>query len=409
MIQQGLNKVCGVYSIQNRDSGKRYVGSSIKVGERFVAHISDGRKNSRSCIHRAIREYGVDAFDFTLIESCDKTVLRVREKHWIEHFDSCSVNGFNSHPDPTNLHDCLGGKQSNVTIDRRVAVLRGKKRDATAREHIRLGRLKSAAETPVSEETRRKLSIASSGRRHSTESIAKILATKLARYVPDGISPEARAKIHIAKIGHTVSEATRAKLRKSLTGKTRILSPEHIEQLRANGRKRTGIPLTDAHRASLREAKRITRMFRNADYIQFMWLLPFRHQLASPPVEERRFNPDNIPNNTNVTYWDMPICTGRSRIVKTTRTCSPESNEKRRFAMLGFKHSPESVAKAVEARKKTMAIKYPHGYRMSKEARVKISEGNIGKTQSLAARLKMSITKQAIRHKRLGIQTTLVA
>lgn len=283
MIQENLNKVCGVYSILHRDSGKRYVGSSAKIGQRFTSHINDGRKQSRSCIHRAIREYGADAFDFTLIEACDKDVLRVREKHWIEHFNSCSVDhGFNSHPDPTNLHDCIGHKQSAVTIERRTVKLRGKKRSPEI--CAKIASATRVAIKPLTEEQRLKISAAHKGRTWPKSRNDKILATKYLRYGPLGISPEAAAKISAAKMGHLVTEETRRKISTANLGKKRAAFSEETKAKMSACR--MGIKLTDAHRAALSAAKTRSRFVRHADYIQFMWMLPFPLLLKAPPSKQ---------------------------------------------------------------------------------------------------------------------------
>jgi group I intron endonuclease len=336
MIQENLNKVCGVYSILHRDSGKRYVGSSAKIGQRFTSHINDGRKQSRSCIHRAIREYGADAFDFTLIEACDKDVLRVREKHWIEHFNSCSVDhGFNSHPDPTNLHDCIGHKQSDTTIARRVEKLRGKKRSPEI--CAKMAAATRAARKPMSEETRAKLK-ARIKPKHTPESIEKILATKRERYGVSMISPESRAKISAATLGHPVTEETRQKLREKLTG---IKHPPRSMESRLKASQRMkGVKWSDDVRRKIACKKKATRLYRNADYIQFMWLLPFPLQL--------------------------------------TYTRPPDA-----------KYSSDSRARAVASCKKTMAIRYPEGIRMSEETKKKIGDGNRGKTVSMETRIKI--------------------
>lgn len=40
-------------------------------------------------------KYGIDNFDFEIIEECDKSMLSEREKYWIQFYDSMVPNGYN--------------------------------------------------------------------------------------------------------------------------------------------------------------------------------------------------------------------------------------------------------------------------------------------------------------------------
>lgn len=64
---------CGVYEIVNTVNGKRYVGSSVNIEQRWSAHKSNLRRGRHHSIHlqRAWDKYGEHSFTFSVIYECD--------------------------------------------------------------------------------------------------------------------------------------------------------------------------------------------------------------------------------------------------------------------------------------------------------------------------------------------------
>jgi len=320
---RSVQRVCGVYGIQHTATKRWYVGSGWRIGERYSAHVAAAAKGDRACIHRVIREYGTAAFTLTLLEECDRPALRQREKHWIEQLNSCSVHGFNTIKDPTKIHDPAGKKQNAVTIERRAIALRGLKRSQDARDNIRRGRIEAVTKYPVTDETRAKLSAMSKGKKRKPESTARALATKLLRYGPTLTSPETSAKIAARNKGHIVTEETKLKISAAHKGrKYPPRTPEQIAKYAAAAAARVGVKLSPAHRMALRGPRgpmclspeererkrlrsignksrtgmkntpesnakrsashRVNRLYHAADYVQFMWQLPYRLLLQNP-------------------------------------------------------------------------------------------------------------------------------
>ena len=83
---------CGIYKIENLTNHKIYIGQSIEIEKRFVAH-----KNSKDnfAIHQAIQKYGIENFSFEIIEECSKEELDDKECFWISHFNSLVPFGYN--------------------------------------------------------------------------------------------------------------------------------------------------------------------------------------------------------------------------------------------------------------------------------------------------------------------------
>lgn len=85
----------GIYKIQNKVNNKVYIGQSIDIVRRFIRHKTQMRTNALQYpLYLDSKIYGLDNFDFSIIEECKVEELDEREKFWIKHYDSY-VNGYN--------------------------------------------------------------------------------------------------------------------------------------------------------------------------------------------------------------------------------------------------------------------------------------------------------------------------
>lgn len=97
----------GIYRILHRQSGKSYVGSAIDMQRRWQGHRRALRRRQHHCaaLQEDWNRYGERSFDFTVVEEIPHTEsaiemenqLRIREEHWIDHFNS-HRNGYNATP-----------------------------------------------------------------------------------------------------------------------------------------------------------------------------------------------------------------------------------------------------------------------------------------------------------------------
>jgi hypothetical protein len=83
----------GIYKITNKINNKSYIGLSTDIERRFLdhKHRKDGRNK---VLYRAFILYGIENFDFSIIELCSVEQLSEREKHWIAYYDTYN-NGYN--------------------------------------------------------------------------------------------------------------------------------------------------------------------------------------------------------------------------------------------------------------------------------------------------------------------------
>lgn len=87
----------GIYKITNLINNKIYIGQSVDCQRRWTEHKRSGHinptfsKNIRDYnvpIHCAIRKYGIENFQFEIIEKCISSQLDDKEQYWIKYYQS---------------------------------------------------------------------------------------------------------------------------------------------------------------------------------------------------------------------------------------------------------------------------------------------------------------------------------
>lgn len=76
---------CGIYKIQNKLNNKVYIGQSKNTQERWKHHKNS---NDNCSIHKAFKKYGIENFDFSIIEECEPSQLNEKEIYWINQYNS---------------------------------------------------------------------------------------------------------------------------------------------------------------------------------------------------------------------------------------------------------------------------------------------------------------------------------
>jgi len=113
-----------IYLVTNLTNGKRYVGQTTKsVRQRWVQHKSEARRGGTMPFHRAIRKYGPDRFEVTVLEECfDLNSLNSAEARWI------SV--LKSNIDEGSGYNCTSGGEGCIVSEatRKLASLQQKRR-----------------------------------------------------------------------------------------------------------------------------------------------------------------------------------------------------------------------------------------------------------------------------------------
>jgi predicted GIY-YIG superfamily endonuclease len=79
-----IPKVCGVYKIECLLTDDFYIGVSTNVRDRMYKHRKASGRGKQQNLYKLIQQYGWEAFDTTILEECDKSVMFERETYWIQ-------------------------------------------------------------------------------------------------------------------------------------------------------------------------------------------------------------------------------------------------------------------------------------------------------------------------------------
>lgn len=215
----------GIYQITNTANGKCYIGSSDHVRNRLLRHKSHLRNNTHHSkkLQNSWNAHGEDSFTFKPIIFCSVNDLVMYEQIAIDAFNAAGRDGFNVLPTAGST--------------------RGYKHIAEARANM------SKAQTGrvVSDEARRKLSLAHTGVKQTPENVEKRKAGQVGKlFWGDNearrqqiiernktrvITPEVREKMRLAKLGtkrkpHSEEVRARISLSNKLTYAAKHSAPE---------------------------------------------------------------------------------------------------------------------------------------------------------------------------------------
>lgn len=80
-----MRNVCGIYLIQNIVDNKIYIGQAEDIGLRWSTHLSllQAGKHPSKYLQQAVDEYGLENFTFTILCECSKEKLNELEQYYI--------------------------------------------------------------------------------------------------------------------------------------------------------------------------------------------------------------------------------------------------------------------------------------------------------------------------------------
>ena len=81
-----MNKICGIYKITNTITGDFYIGSSKDVKRRWATHKwpSVWKNHPNNQMYIDMQKYGLDKFDFQVLEEVEESFLKEAEQEFIE-------------------------------------------------------------------------------------------------------------------------------------------------------------------------------------------------------------------------------------------------------------------------------------------------------------------------------------
>jgi group I intron endonuclease len=78
----------GIYALVNRENGKRYIGQSRDIEDRWKQHFRELRQGKHYNVHlqRSFDLYSESAFETLVLEECNLVDLPLREQAWVDEF-----------------------------------------------------------------------------------------------------------------------------------------------------------------------------------------------------------------------------------------------------------------------------------------------------------------------------------
>jgi len=177
-----------IYKITNKINNKLYIGQTIRTLKvRWMAHCVP---SSKSVISRSIHKYGKENFSFEEIDRAETMdELNAKEEHWIKYYDSCNkekgyniaLGGMNTPMDEETKKKLSiinsGKKKPPMTEEHRRNLSEAKKGTKHTKE-TKLKMSQAAKGKSKSEETKLKFSNAKKGKPLTKEHYSKILASR---------------------------------------------------------------------------------------------------------------------------------------------------------------------------------------------------------------------------------------
>jgi len=230
-----FEKCAGVYILKNICNGKYYVGETVNIKHRMYYH-SIGTKQ---VIHKAIIKYGIDNFEVYVeyLPNFSKDDLIELEEQLIKRFNSIGSNGYNLCPKGVNHTGFICTEETKKKL-----ALASSRRVWSEESKLKIS--KSKLGIPRSEETKRKVSESNKGKVLSEEHKRNISNTTKGRIgkphtekTKTKIGNMNRGRIHTEEHKKKISEGGRGLKRSEETRKRmsaastgRIMSKESIQK-----------------------------------------------------------------------------------------------------------------------------------------------------------------------------------
>lgn len=161
-----LYRKSGVYIIINTNNKKIYIGETTNLESRFIEHLRKllSRRHVNEHLQNAVNLYGIETFEFDVLEFCNSIDTKKKEHYWVTHLHALDKNkGYNIKPTDPNKINLRSAETSKKIYET-------KKRKAKERgfwfskECIEARKLKRK-EYSHSDETKRKIGEKSIGRK----------------------------------------------------------------------------------------------------------------------------------------------------------------------------------------------------------------------------------------------------
>lgn len=213
------NDICEIYIIENNINCKIYIGQTwYGVSKRFKDHIWNTNSNYDCCVklERAIKKYGVELFKIrTLSTAINQKQADALEKFFIKTFDSVN-NGY-------NIRD--GGSRGKLSNESRKAISEKLKGHTVSDETKKKISDKLMGKCYLTEESKKKIGDASRGNQYAKgNTLSKEHKENIASSSKNRIwTEESKEKLRVANTGKKHSDETKKKISNTKKGNTNRL------------------------------------------------------------------------------------------------------------------------------------------------------------------------------------------
>ena len=156
-----------IYCIES-PSGKKYVGQTVEFERRMYVHKLTAEINARKPLHRAIKKYGWENINVSILNHCSEQALDDVEIFWIAQLETDSSKGYNL--TSGGGKGTSGHKHSPETKQKMSNLGIGRTHSAETKQ--KLADLNVGKK--LSEETKLKMSKSHRGKKFSTEHRQKL-------------------------------------------------------------------------------------------------------------------------------------------------------------------------------------------------------------------------------------------
>lgn len=120
----------GIYKFTNKYNRKVYIGQAVNIKKRYATHVKAINSNDTMYFHTALRKYGLDGFDFSILIECPRENLNYWEKFYIKYYCSnMHKYGYNQttggHPTAGRTNKHKGESRPNYVKDKISKTLTG--------------------------------------------------------------------------------------------------------------------------------------------------------------------------------------------------------------------------------------------------------------------------------------------
>jgi len=230
-----LSKKSGVYIITNTINNKIYIGETTNLESRFIEHLRRllSKRHVNEHLQNAVNLYGIDVFNFDVLEFCNSIDTKKREHYWVTHLHALDKDkGYNIKPtDPNKVNlrseetsrkiyktkkkkaDERGYWHSKESIERRKVTRRGYFHSKETRDKI--GKMSLGRKILKSEEWKNYMSKLAKDNNWGGENKRKIIQlTKSGNFIKEWSSiTEAAKELNVSSgsLGNALSKTNRQK------------------------------------------------------------------------------------------------------------------------------------------------------------------------------------------------------